>query len=416
MNQRVFLEKEKQMVKIDVSMTLAEAVDAFPQLAREFEHRGLDYCCGGQRTLGEACALIGLDPAATITDLSQVGASSEPAEWTTMTADDLIDHLEATHHRYLWDELPRVTALVDKIVSVHGDRHPELVDVASCFASLCADLGPHMIKEERALFPMIRELATSTGAPSFHCGSLRNPISVMLSEHDAVGGLLAKLRRLTDGYTPPADGCATYEACFAAMAEIEADTHLHIHKENNVLFPLVVQLGTRTRRAVSLMIVMSNQTLENTLTDIVDRDDIEVLVRNFYRDAAMDDLLDPVFKAAHVRWDAHVATLIDFWAWQLLGEPGYEGQPLRAHEPVHARTPLSHAHYERWMELFCDTIDASFHGPLAEVAKGRGRKMAAAMERLLSGVSASGGSAVAPLWRRDRGAEMRSGIRLQDRV
>ncbi len=138
--------------------------------------------------------------------------------------------------------------------------------------------------------------------------------------------------------------------------------------------------------------------------DIVDRDDIELLVRNFYRDAAMDDVLGPVFEAAHVNWNAHIATLIEFWAWQLLGAPGYEGQPLRAHEPVHARTPLSHSHYERWIELFCDSIDASFQGPLAEVAKGRGRKMAAAMERLMSGVSASGAAPIEPMWRHGDGA------------
>ncbi len=230
------------MVKIDVSTTLAEAVDAFPQFAREFERRGLDYCCGGRRTLGEACALIGLDPAATVAELSKAANSSGSAEWTTMTADVLVDHLEATHHRYLWDEMPRVTALIDKVVAVHGARHPELVEVAACFAHVRADLEPHMLKEERMLFPMIRELATSTGTPSFHCGSLRNPISVMLSEHDAVGDLLARLHRLTDGYTPPADGCASYVACFATMAALEADTHLHIHKENNVLFPMVAQL------------------------------------------------------------------------------------------------------------------------------------------------------------------------------
>ena len=135
-----------------------------------------------------------------------------------------------------------MSALVDKIVAVHGVRHPELVEVALCFSQVHADLEPHLLKEERVLFPMIRELATSSGIPAFHCGSLRNPISVMLSEHDAVGDLLAKLRRLTDGYTTPTDGCASYVACFAALAEIEADTHLHIHKENNVLFPLVVRL------------------------------------------------------------------------------------------------------------------------------------------------------------------------------
>lgn len=134
--------------------------------------------------------------------------------------------------------------------------------------------------------------------------------------------------------------------------------------------------------------------------DITERADIDVLVRNFYRDAAMDDLLGPVFEAARVNWSAHIATLIDFWAWQLLGEPGYDGHPLRAHEPVHARTPFTHSSYERWVELFCATVDASFHGPRAEVAKQRGRKMAAAMERLLSGVSASGDAPIEPVWRR----------------
>ena len=232
------------MVTIDGSTRLADAADAFPQLARAFERLGLDYCCGGQRTISDACVAAGLDPLATVAEL----AVDEPAEvkgaaWVSMTASELVDHLEATHHRYLWDEMPRVTALVDKIVAVHGERHPELAGIAGCVARVFADLGPHMVKEERVLFPMIRELDASTGSsesPVFHCGTLRNPISVMLSEHDAVGALLAELRHLTDDYTPPADGCATYAACFAALAEIEADTHLHIHKENNVLFPLVV--------------------------------------------------------------------------------------------------------------------------------------------------------------------------------
>lgn len=230
------------MVKIDVSTTLAEAVDAFPQLAREFERRGLDYCCGGQRSLGDACARIGLDPAVTIAELSQVGATAAPAEWTTMTADELVDHLEATHHRYLWDELPRVGALVDKIVSVHGERHPELTEVARCYSQVRADLEPHLLKEERVLFPMIRELAAADTMPSFHCGTLRNPIGVMLREHDAVGHLLTRMRQLTHDYQSPPDGCVSYTACFAAFAELEADTHLHIHKENNLLFPLVTRM------------------------------------------------------------------------------------------------------------------------------------------------------------------------------
>ncbi len=167
-----------------------------------------------------------------------------------MSADELVAHLESTHHRYLWDEMPRVTALIDKIVSVHGGRHPELSAIAACFAEVCADLEPHMLKEEHVLFPMIRELAASSGMPSFHCGTLRNPIAVMVAEHDGVGDLLARLRVLTNDYTPPADGCASYAACFAALAELEADTHLHIHKENNVLFPAVERLEAERTAAV----------------------------------------------------------------------------------------------------------------------------------------------------------------------
>lgn len=230
------------MVKIDLSMTLAAVVDGHPELAREFERRGLDYCCGGGRTLAEACAREGLDPELTVTELTEAAEGSVAAEWATMSADELVDHLEVTHHRYLWDEMPRVSALLDKIESVHGGRHPELAEISICFARARADLEPHMLKEEQMLFPMIRELATTTAPLSFHCGTVRNPISVMLREHDAVGELLAELRRLTRNYQPPEDGCSSYVACFAALAELEADTHLHIHKENNVLFPMALRM------------------------------------------------------------------------------------------------------------------------------------------------------------------------------
>lgn len=143
---------------------------------------------------------------------------------------------------------------------------------------------------------------------------------------------------------------------------------------------------------------MSEQSTAGSL--LLDTDDVERLVRDFYRHAAMDDLLGPTFEAARVNWNLHIATLVDFWSWQLLGRPGYVGQPLRSHEQVHMRTPLTPDHYERWVELFCDTVDDLFIGETAEVAKGRARKMAAAMERLLGGVSGSGAAPVEPLWRR----------------
>jgi hemoglobin len=118
-------------------------------------------------------------------------------------------------------------------------------------------------------------------------------------------------------------------------------------------------------------------------TDISDRADIEDLVRAFYRDAATDDLLGPIFEAAGVDWPAHIATLTDFWAWQLLGERGYDGNPLRAHAPIHARRPFTSAHFERWLDLFTATVDSRYTGPVAAAAKQRATKMANALERLL---------------------------------
>lgn len=122
-------------------------------------------------------------------------------------------------------------------------------------------------------------------------------------------------------------------------------------------------------------------------SDIGDRADVERFVRDFYRLAAMDDVLGPVFAATEMNWNAHIETLVDFWSWQLFGRRGYVGNPLRAHEPAHARTPFMAQHYERWLELFEGTIDNSFAGPVAELAKTRARKMATAMRRLLDGIS-----------------------------
>jgi hemoglobin len=132
--------------------------------------------------------------------------------------------------------------------------------------------------------------------------------------------------------------------------------------------------------------------------DLQDRDDIERLVVAFYRYAAMDEVLGPVFEAAGVDWPGHIDTLTDFWAWQLLGERGYEGNPLRAHEPVHAQTPFTDAHFDRWLDLFVSTIDENFAGPIAEMAKGRATKMAQAMRRLLTGKHGAPTEPIQPMW------------------
>jgi regulator of cell morphogenesis and NO signaling len=222
-------------------LTLAAIVDANPGAARVLEHHQLDYCCGGQRTLDEACADCDLDPTVVLAALDTLEPGGV-ADWTTMDPSTLVDHIEATHHRYLHDELPRLGALAEKVLGVHGARHPELREVGATYSALRVDLEPHLMKEEQVLFPMIRQLATATVTPSFHCGSIANPIRMMLLEHDQAGDLLARLRELTNGFTPPDDACASYQALYLGLAELEADTHLHVHKENNVLFPAVLAL------------------------------------------------------------------------------------------------------------------------------------------------------------------------------
>jgi regulator of cell morphogenesis and NO signaling len=158
---------------------------------------------------------------------------------------ELVDHLEATHHRYLKRELPRLSGLAAKVSRVHGEKHPELIHIAEVVAELRADLEPHLHKEEEVLFPMIRTLASATNRPSFPGGSIADPIAVMEHEHTVVGGLLEQLRVLTHGYQAPDDTCASTRALMAGLAELEADTHLHVHKENNHLFPAVTVLEER---------------------------------------------------------------------------------------------------------------------------------------------------------------------------
>src|SRR5690606_36577659 len=137
--------------------------------------------------------------------------------------------------------------------------------------------------------------------------------------------------------------------------------------------------------------------------DLDHRDRIEKFVVDFYRQVAQDDLLGPIFAAERVDWSAHIPKLTDFWSWQLLGERGYEGNPLKAHEPAHARNPFRPEHYLRWLDLFESTLDRSFEGPMVEVARGRARRMAGALQRLLRGQDAPGTEAVMPmLTRRDR--------------
>lgn len=225
------------MNTVNPSMTLGEIVTLYPSLAADLERRSLDYCCHGARTLAAAAVEAGVDPQTVADELSAVRVDEPPAAWTSLGPADLADHIESVHHRFLWAEIPRISALVDKIVTVHGDRHHELAEVQRLFAELRADFEPHLVREEQVLFPMIRHLSAPADQSSPDLEQFAEQIEVLATEHETVGALLEELRRLTGGFVTPADGCASYTTCYRALADLEADTHLHVHKENNVLFP-----------------------------------------------------------------------------------------------------------------------------------------------------------------------------------
>jgi regulator of cell morphogenesis and NO signaling len=214
---------------------------------------GIDYCCGGKKTLEAACAVKSLDLPVVVRELEAVDAAGANTEtdWTQAPLSQLADHIVATHHDYLRRELPRLEFLTDKVARAHGERHPELHQVRDIFAEFKAELDSHMVKEEHILFPMCRKLDTATEMPSFHCGSIANPIRVMESEHDSAGDALAALRELTHDFTPPADACNTYRVMLDSLRMLEADMHQHVHKENNILFPRAVATEAELKDASS---------------------------------------------------------------------------------------------------------------------------------------------------------------------
>ena len=232
------------MEQVNLNSSVGNWVAAYPQTYRVFEALQIEYCCGGGKSLEQACWDRELDPKQVMQQLQQVIAEDEQSteSWLNAPLADLCDHIEQTHHAYLKEELPRLTEIVTKVVEAHGDSHPELATVQEVFASLRAELEPHMFKEERVLFPAIRQLEQSADDPSFPFGTVANPIRMMEQEHDDAGYALSRLHTLTRDYQVPEGACNTYRAMLAGLRHLERDMHQHVHKENSILFPRAIEL------------------------------------------------------------------------------------------------------------------------------------------------------------------------------
>jgi regulator of cell morphogenesis and NO signaling len=215
--------------------------------ARVFERLGIDYCCHGATPLGEACSQLSLDVGrvlAEIAESDQRGAKEDMdrVDYSAMSASNLADHIVASHHVYLRQELPRLSELIDKVVAAHSAKHPELVELRLTFAALRQELEMHLMKEERVLFQLVKQLEAALEPFSIHCGMVENPIRVMEHEHETAGSALKRTRELTNNYRAPADGCASFSALYEGLSCLESDLRLHIHKENNILFPKAAAL------------------------------------------------------------------------------------------------------------------------------------------------------------------------------
>jgi len=233
--------------------TVREIALESPASTRALEKLGLDYCCGGNQTLEQACrtAKISMDEVLKALDAAQSAYQPGPSDhdWQRESLTDLISHISRTHHKYVREEIARLGPLFQKVCSVHGTNHPKLMRMQSTFSDLAQELTMHMMKEEMVLFPYVVRMEEAViqkepvVPPPF--GTVQNPVSMMMHEHDNAGIALRVLRQASNDYTTPPDGCVSYQTLYRALADFEADLHQHIHLENNILFPKALAMEGR---------------------------------------------------------------------------------------------------------------------------------------------------------------------------
>lgn len=217
--------------------------------AEVFKKYGLDFCCGGKKTVKEACAEKGLDVTIVEQELQQADKlpQGRPVPYNDWRLDFLADYIVNTHHSYVKKTIPDLRQYASKVAGVHGDRHLELFPISQLTDEVCQEMSSHMIKEETILFPYIKQLMASkgngNGDPVYgNFTNIEGPINMMEMEHEVVGKNLEKIRELSNNYSLPEDACASYSYLFKTLDEFENDLHLHVHLENNILFPKALEL------------------------------------------------------------------------------------------------------------------------------------------------------------------------------
>lgn len=222
--------------------TLGEIVAKDMHKAQIFKKHGIDFCCGGKKTVKQACAEKGLDVTLVEQELQQTEKKStaRPLPYNEWSLDFLTDYIVNTHHAYVKKNMPDIRAYASKVAKVHGSHHPELAPIHQLVEDINAEFTAHMMKEEQILFPAIKAMVLKNNGVSF--GSVKAPINMMEIEHESAGKNMEKIRELSDNYTLPQDACASYSLLYRMLAEFEEDLHTHVHLENNILFPKALEL------------------------------------------------------------------------------------------------------------------------------------------------------------------------------
>lgn len=227
------------MVPAETEKSLGDFVSEQPGLGRIFERLGFDYCCAGRKSLQQACQERGLDAASVLRVLMACEngrAVDDHGNWGLTTMGQLVDHLIAEHHGFVRAELPRLTALLQKVVAAHSVREPHLLEVQEVFAGLRTVLEAHLGREEQVLFPLIKQLEMARRHVAFNGEKLAGIIQAMTAEHDSASAALHRLQAITHDFAVPEEACDAYRALLEGLRELTQDMHQHVHEENNILY------------------------------------------------------------------------------------------------------------------------------------------------------------------------------------
>lgn len=238
------------MQTITTETTVGEIVRAVPVRSRIFENLGIDYCCGGKKPLAEVCLAKGLDPLTVIAMLSAMDevADGSSADADLMSLSDLCDHIEKVHHGYLREELPRLDFMTRKVAAVHGEHESRLFEIREVFERFNREMSAHIEHEDEAIFPAIRRLEASAAEESGIGVEFAELFEALEKEHESAGAALERFGALTNNYAPPEWACNTFRAMYDGLERLARDTHQHVHKENNVLFPKAAELTVAKSR------------------------------------------------------------------------------------------------------------------------------------------------------------------------